>query len=155
MSTESEYVSESDEKDAEDQLNSMGLQGKLIKRFLKSAKAQGRKGKAFVDTLVIMGEATKLSQMAEKAYWDTKADAPKSRADYARAADLTQRSIRMLDKAMDSFPTTIDTLMPLKKKLMAQELDIKYQSEGKVKTNKELMVEVEESLKPVPKEDKK
>lgn len=139
-------VSKEDAEAAEEQLNSMGIQGKLVKRFINSAKAKGREGKAFVDTLVLMGEATKLSQMAEKTYWDTKNNAVKAHADYERASELVQRSIKMLDRAMDSFPTTISTLQPLKKKLLVQKLDIKYQSEGVTKTEEELQAEAEESL---------
>jgi hypothetical protein len=135
-----------DIKGAEEQLSSMGLEGKLVKRFIGSVKAKGRGGKAFIDTLAIMGEATKLSQMAEKEYWDANKDSPKSKADYDRAEELADRSIKMLDKAMFAFPSTIGTLMPLKEKAMIQKRDIIYQRYGIVKSPIDLKAEVENMI---------
>lgn len=135
-----------DIKGAEEQLSSMGLEGKLVKRFIGSVKAKGRGGKAFIDTLAIMGEATKLSQMAEKEYWDARKEGPKSKADYDRAEELADRSIKMLDRAMESFPTTINTLLPLKEKVVIQKIDIKYQRQGITKPIAELQAEAKAAI---------
>ena len=57
-------------KNAEEVLKANGIAGKMVARMLKSLKAKGRQGGQFIDALVIMGEATKQSELAEKAYWD-------------------------------------------------------------------------------------
>ena len=92
--------------------------------MLKSLKAKGRQGGQFIDALVIMGEATKQSELAEKAYWDYSKNSVRTDADFERAEELLDRGIKNLDRAMTAFPTTISALLPVKKKLMIQYLDI-------------------------------
>ena len=75
-------------EEAEKLLNDSGLSGKLVKKVIKGIKAKGRKGGQFVDALVLMSQATKLSEMAEKAYWDYGKNGPKNGADYTRAEEF-------------------------------------------------------------------
>ena len=137
-------------KDAEEVLKANGIAGKMVARMIKSLKAKGRQGGQFVDALVIMGEATKQSQLAEKAYWDYSKNSVRTDADFERAEELLDRGIRNLDRAMAAFPTTISTLLPVKKKLMIQYLDMQHQRKGEVLEPAELEKEYEASLKAPP-----
>ncbi len=135
-----------EEEKAEQTLEGMGFGAKMVRGIINGLKAKGRDGKQVVDTLVIMADATKLSQLAEKAYFDAQAGKPKTNADYDRAEEFCDRSIKLLDKAMAAMPTTIGTLFPLKKRVMMQDLDIRYQRAGVSKSKEELEAEVEASL---------
>lgn len=137
-------------KDAEEVLKANGIAGKMVARMIKSLKAKGRQGGQFVDALVIMGEATKQSQLAEKAYWDYSKNSVRTDADFERAEELLDRGIRNLDRAIAAFPTTISTLLPVKKKLMIQYLDMQHQRKGEVLEPAELEKEYEASLKAPP-----
>ena len=137
-------------KDAEEVLKANGIAGKMVARMIKSLKAKGRQGGQFVDALVIMGEATKQSQLAEKAYWDYSKNSVRTDADFERAEELLDRGIRNLDRAIAAFPTTISTLLPVKKKLMIQYLDIQHQRKGEILDPAELEKEYEASLKAPP-----
>ena len=137
-------------KNAEEVLKANGMAGKMVARMLKSLKAKGRQGGQFVDALVIMGEATKQSQLAEKAYWDYSKNSVRTDADFERAEELLDRGIRNLDRAIAAFPTTISTLLPVKKKLMIQYLDIQHQRKGEILDPAELEKEYEASLKAPP-----
>ena len=137
-------------KNAEEVLKANGIAGKMVARMIKSLKAKGRQGGQFIDALVIMGEATKQSQLAEKAYWDYSKNSVRTDADFERAEELLDRGIRNLDRAIAAFPTTISTLLPVKKKLMIQYLDIQHQRKGEVLDPAELEKEYEASLKAPP-----
>ena len=137
-------------KNAEEVLKTNGIAGKMVARMLKSLKAKGRQGGQFIDALVIMGEATKQSQLAEKAYWDYSKNSVRTDADFDRAEELLDRGIRNLDRAMAAFPTTISALLPVKKKLMIQYLDIQHQRKGEVLEPEVLEKEYEASQKAPP-----
>ena len=119
-------------KEAEAIMKANGIAGKMLSRAIKGMKAQGRQGGKFIQALAIMGEATKQSQLAEKAYLDYNTDKPKTDADYNRAEELVQRAINNLDRAMAAFPSTIGTLDPVRKKLVIQWLDIQHQKKGEI-----------------------
>ena len=128
-------------KEAEDILKANGVGGKFVSRIIKGMKAKSRQGGQFVQALAIMGEATKESQLAEKAYWNYNTDKPKTDADYKRAEELVQRAINNLDRAMAAFPSTIGTLDPVRKKLVIQWLDIQHQKKGEILDPADLEVE--------------
>ena len=150
MEDGSQNADEEAYKDAEEVLKANGIAGKMVARMIKSLKAKGRQGGQFVDALVIMGEATKQSQLAEKAYWDYSKNSVRTDADFERAEELLDRGIRNLDRAIAAFPTTISTLLPVKKKLMIQYLDMQHQRKGEVLEPAELEKEYEASLKAPP-----
>ena len=137
-------------KNAEEVLKANGMAGKMVARMLKSLKAKGRQGGQFIDALVIMGEATKQSELAEKAYWDYQKNSVRTGADFGRAEELLDRGIKNLDRAMTAFPTTISALLPVKKKLMIQYLDIQHQRKGEILEPEVLEKEYEASLKATP-----
>ena len=137
-------------KNAEEVLKANGMAGKMVARMLKSLKAKGRQGGQFIDALVIMGEATKQSELAEKAYWNYSKNSVRPDADFERAEELLDRGIKNLDRAMTAFPTTISALLPVKKKLMIQYLDIQHQRKGEILEPAELEKEYEASLKAPP-----
>ena len=141
---ETENEDEEAYKEAEAILKANGIAGKMLSRAIKGMKAKGRQGGKFIQALAIMGEATKQSQLAEKAYWDYNTDKPKTDADYKRAEELVQRAINNLDRAMAAFPATIGTLEPVRKKLMIQWLDIQYQRKGEIKDPADLEAEYDE-----------
>lgn len=134
-------------EEAQKILEGSGLSGKLVSKLIKGFKAKGRQGGEFVNALVLMGQATKVSELAEKAYWDYGKNAPKTDADFKRAEELAERSIKMLDKCMVDFPTTMSAIMPVKKKVMIQYLDIQHQRKGEILSPEELEKEYEENLK--------
>lgn len=129
-------------EEAQEMLDKMGLEGKLVKRLINGVKAKGRAGKGMIDALVVMGEATKLSQLAEKAYVDMSTGRLKGTPDFDKAEEFIDRSIKLLDKAIGAFPTTAGTLLPVRKKLLIQQLDIRYQRVGTTKSIEELEMEV-------------
>lgn len=131
---------------SEEELNANGLSGKLVKRMINGLKSKGREGKQLVDTLVITTQASKLSELAQKQYYDVDKDKPKTNADYDKADEFLGRSIKLLDKAMSAFPTLIPSLLPIKKKVMVQQLDVKYQRNGIIKSPEELQAEVEKEF---------
>ena len=143
-------VNEEDLKETEDVLKEQGVAGHVLSHMLKSMKAKGRGGAKYVNAIALMSRAVRLSQDAEKAYWDYHKEGPKSRADFARAEELLGRGIRSLDRAMLDFPTTTDTLMPVRKKLSIQYLDVQHQRRGKVVSPEELEKEYEASQKAAP-----
>jgi hypothetical protein len=118
-----------------------GIGGKAVTRLVKGFKAKGREGKAFVDTLMLMTAAVKLSQLAEKSYWDAGHNKIKSNADFDRAEELADRGIKLLDKAMVDFPSTISTLQPVRKKLELQLIDVRHQRQGQTLSVEELEAE--------------
>ena len=150
MEDGSQNADEEAYKNAEEVLKANGIAGKMVARMLKSLKAKGRQGGQFIDALVIMGEATKQSELAEKAYWDYSKNSVRTDADFDRAEELLDRGIRNLDRAMAAFPTTISTLLPVKKKLMIQYLDIQHQRKGEVLEPEVLEKEYEASQKAPP-----
>ena len=150
MEDGSQNADEEAYKNAEEVLKANGIAGKMVARMLKSLKAKGRQGGQFIDALVIMGEATKQSELAEKAYWDYQKNSVRTDADFDRAEELLDRGIKNLDRAMTAFPTTISALLPVKKKLMIQYLDIQHQRKGEVLDPAELEKEYEASLKAPP-----
>ena len=81
-------------KNAEEVLKANGIAGKMVARMLKSLKAKGRQGGQFIDALVIMGEATKQSELAEKAYWDYSKNSVRTDADFERAEELLDRGMQ-------------------------------------------------------------
>jgi hypothetical protein len=135
-----------DEENAEQTLEGMGYSAKIVRGMINGLKAKGREGKQVIDTLVLMADATKLSQLAEKTYFDAKNGKPKTNADYDKAEEFCGRSIKLLDKAMAAMPSTVGTLFPLKKRVMMQELDIRYQRIGVSKSKEELEAEVDRQL---------
>lgn len=150
MEDGSQNADEEAYKNAGEGLKANGIAGKMVARMLKSLKAKGRQGGQFIDALVIMGEATKQSELAEKAYWDYFKNSVRTDADFDRAEELLDRGIKNLDRAMTAFPTTISTLLPVKKKLMIQYLDIQHQRKGEVLDPEVLEKEYEASLKAPP-----
>ena len=150
MEDGSQNADEEAYKNAEEVLKTNGIAGKMVARMLKSLKAKGRQGGQFIDALVIMGEATKQSQLAEKAYWDYQKNSVRTDADFDRAEELLDRGIKNLDRAMTAFPTTISALLPVKKKLMIQYLDIQHQRKGEILDPEVLEKEYEASLKAPP-----
>jgi hypothetical protein len=150
MEDGSQKADEEAYKEAEELLKANGVAGKMVARMIRGLKAKGRQGGQLVDALVIMGEATKQSQLAEKAYWDYSKNGVKTNADYDRAEEILTRAIRNLDRTMNVFPTTVGALLPVKKKLMIQNLDIQHQRKGEVLDPAELEREYEASLKAAP-----
>ena len=131
---------------SEKALKETGLSGNLVKRLIGGLKGKGAEGKAITDTLVIMTRAAALSTAAQKQYWDIDKDKPKTNADYERATELAERSIKLLDTAMASFPALIATLLPIKKKVMVQLKDIRYQQGSMIKSPEELAAEVDRDI---------
>ena len=90
---------------------------------------------------MLMTDAVKLSQLAEKAYWDANHGKIKTNADFDRAEELADRGIKLLDKAMVDFPSTISTLQPVRKKLELQLIDVRHQRQGQTLSVEELEAE--------------
>lgn len=119
----------------------------LMKGFLKRFSGMGREGAKFKNALQDMAYATRWSQDARDAYWNVKTETPKTNADYEKAERLLNRGIKLLDKVMTDFPTTVQTLFPLKRKLLIQLKDVGYLRNGIQKSWETLQAEVDESLK--------
>lgn len=138
---------EEDLKEAEEGFSEAGMSKWMVRQYIRTAKAKGAKGGAAFKTLVVMGQVTKLSQLAEKAYYDKHTGEIKKEPDYERSEDLLNRCIRLIDNVATTFPESLTGLFPLKKKIMVQLLDVQYLRQGTVKTPEELTAEVEASLK--------
>lgn len=140
-------IEDEDLEGAEEVLKANGVSGRIVAKMLKGLKQKGERADEGVKAVVIMSEAVKQSQLAEKAYWDYKHDKVRSDADFSRAEELVMRGVRNLDRAMLWFPTTTSSLEPVKKKLMIQYIDIQHQRKGEILSVEQLEKEYEEWVK--------
>ena len=114
----------------------------MMKGMLKKLQAGGRQTQKLMLALKDLGYATRWSQDSIKEYWDVKADKPKENADYDKAEKMLNKGIEIMDKVLADFPTTVSSVLPIKKKLLVQLCEIRHLRVGELKPYEEYEKEV-------------
>lgn len=111
-----------------------------LKSVPSGARRTASQGALAAKAGLIMARMARLSQDAQKLYWDNSHDRQKETPDFDRALRMVNKSISLCDEVILAWPAQMLAIMPMKEKMLAQKRDIELQKAGIVVDPETLMV---------------